>query len=184
MSTKKSSTPKCKTYTEQVKAIARRIDQEEAKNILDMTLAAKQLEVQALAVWDAIHAGTPDFITVAITGALNAAANAHSLPLPMFADNQTESREETLKKIADILCIARDFKPTQPTKTLAEMIVDVLEHPDCPQEIRDGLNEATSELFNRLNDSETGRRVYFTAPYIHALIVESKKQEEEEGSVN
>lgn len=67
----------------------------------------------------------------------------------------------------------------QPKPSLAEMIVAVIEHPDCPEEIRDAMSVATSDLFNRLNEGE--RQLYFTAPYIHALIVESKEQE---GSVN
>jgi hypothetical protein len=43
------------------------------------------------------------------------------------------------------------------------------------KQIVDGINESTSDLFNRLNKGDGC--VYLTAPYIHALIVEAKLQE-------
>ncbi len=60
-------------------------------------------------------------------------------------------------------------------RDLAQMIVDVFNHPDCPQDFRDAIDVATSDLFNTLNNAE--RRVYRTAPYIRALILESKAQQ-------
>lgn len=58
---------------------------------------------------------------------------------------------------------------------LAEMIVAVMEHPDCPPEIQAGISSATSQLFNRLNEGDGC--VYETAPYIRALIFEHIAQE-------
>jgi hypothetical protein len=63
-------------------------------------------------------------------------------------------------------------KTNQPD--LADLLVAVIKHPDCPQEIIDGINESTSELFNRLNQKNY---VYLTAPYIRSLIIEHKAQE-------
>ena len=58
---------------------------------------------------------------------------------------------------------------------LAQMIADIWEHPDCPQELANALNEFTTDLFNRLNEGE--RRVFMTTPYIRALLLEAKAQE-------
>jgi hypothetical protein len=118
--------------------------------------------------------------------AIEGAAIAHNLPQPYMDEEETS--ETAIPKVAAILTKAGEMfsldkaleatgrtMATTPNKTLAEMIVDVIEHNDCPQEIVDGINESTSDLFNRLNKGDGC--VYLTAPYIHALIVEAKLQE-------
>jgi hypothetical protein len=129
--------------------------------------------------------GVPDFITNAVMIAIEGAAIAHNLPRPYMDEKETS--ETAIPKVAAILKAAGEMfgvsealeatgrSIATPTKTLAEMIVDVIEHDDCPQEIVDGINESTSGLFNRLNTGDGC--VYLTAPYIHALIVEAKLQE-------
>ncbi|MDQ3819444.1 MAG: hypothetical protein M3362_17445, partial [Acidobacteriota bacterium] len=113
-----------------------------------MTLAAKQLEVQALAVWDAIHAGTPDFIMTAIIDALDAAARSKGLPRPLFAEDKTETREEAIEKIKEIFARARDYKPVEikpdSNEALAHHISAVLNHPRVPAEVHNELWEATT----------------------------------------
>jgi hypothetical protein len=162
-----------KTYTEQARAINARIKRAEANNTFDLILAAEQMRIEALAVWDAIRVGAPDFIINALVTVIEAAARSKGLPAPTYAEDKTETRAQAIEKIEHILHSARHFKPATPT--LAQMIVAVIEHDDCPQEVLDALNGATSDLFNRLNDGT--KKVYFTAPYIHALIEESKVQE-------
>jgi hypothetical protein len=178
---KKSSTSRertaTKTYAEQHRAITRRIAKAEENDVYDCILAEQRRMVEARAVYDVIQVCSPDFIAEGLMKLIDDAANWRNLPKPTFDDGDTETPEQAIKKIADIFTMAFDFKP--PAKTLAELIVAVIEHEDCPQEITDAMNEATSDLFNRLNEGD--RRLYFTAPYIHALIVESKAQE---GSVS
>jgi hypothetical protein len=121
----------------------------------------------------------PQFVYDAVTVALEEAQRRTGCRLCFlptgcedFAENYGYSIERMARlfKQDTMLRIEVEVK-----KDLSEMIAAVIEHPDCPQEIRDGINEATSSLFNRLNDDD--RKVYYTAPYIHALIVESKVQE-------
>ena len=71
-----------------------------------------------------------------------------------------------------------DPPPALRVKDLAEMITDVWQHPDCPEEIRNGIDEGSSLLFNRLNEGE--RSVYKTTAYIRALLEEHKAQERAE----
>jgi hypothetical protein len=54
------------------------------------------------------------------------------------------------------------------SRNLAALIVAAWTHPDCPRDIRDAINEGTSNLFNTLNEDEP--RVYMTEPYIRSLI--------------
>jgi hypothetical protein len=64
--------------------------------------------------------------------------------------------------------------PAGERRDLAEMIVAVWNHPDCPDDIKAALNVGTSDLFNTLNEGE--RRVFKTAPYVRALLLEYKAQ--------
>ena len=65
------------------------------------------------------------------------------------------------------------------SRDLAALIAAALHHPDCPPELDDAINDFTHHLFNRLNEGP--RKVYMTAPYIRALLIEHKAQEGGEG---
>jgi hypothetical protein len=165
MAKKQTRQPKCKTYTEQVEAIARQLEKAEEKDILDTVLFARQVRIQALALWDMLHAGMPDFIINTITEALEAMAQSQNLPSPDFADDETETREQAIEKIADILMIAGGYKPIGPDSpaVLALHLSAVIRHPLLPVEIGDALARGVGvldECFDHCSPE------YFT----HALI--------------
>lgn len=187
MSQKKSSTPRKRrasqqTYTQQIRSLQRGIEKSENNNTLDFTRAEKVAHLKARAVLDVINIA-PDFIIQAIVDAIAKAAEVTGHPRPEYSSETPTTKDiEALDSIFGA-CAINLYKPTTPTKTLAELIVEVIEHDDCPQEVVDGINESTSLLFNRLNEGD--RYVYLTAPYIHALIVEAKLQDEaEKGGAN
>lgn len=93
--------------------------------------------------------------------------HAEAIGLRLFAGQlMTEAQSE-----------AYDPPAAPKAKDLAEMITDVWQHPDCPEEIKDGLDESSSHLFNRLvADREDGRAVYQTTAYLRALLEEHKAQ--------
>jgi hypothetical protein len=171
--TKKRAARKCATYTAQARALDKRIERAEDNNVLDMMLAEKRSLIQARALWDAIRVGVPDFITNALVSLIDAAAKSKGLPAPTYAEDKTETEAQAIEKIEHILCCAREYKPATPD--IAQMIVNVWNHPDCPEVVADGINESTSHLFNELDE------VYRTAPYVRALI---EKHLQEKGAAS
>ncbi|MGA9997394.1 MAG: hypothetical protein WBP93_18390 [Pyrinomonadaceae bacterium] len=149
--------------------------------VFDVACIGKEYVNAARIIYEAITEANyiPQFIYDAITVALTEAERKLGCKVWIAPHG---SEDDAVEGAYSIERLARLFKynpllkiEVEPKKELAEMIVAVIEHPDCPQEIRDGINGATSDIFNNLNEGE--RKVYFTAPYIHALIVESKAQE-------
>lgn len=146
MSRKKSSTTKCKSYTEQARAIDRRIDKLEKGNTFDLVLAEKRIDVEARAVYDAIMVGTPGFIAQALLKALTGAANSRNLPVPDHATG--EKPEEAIRKIADIFTIARNHElpDENSAPALAAHLSAVMKHPLTPTKVRDALADELSDL--------------------------------------
>lgn len=146
MSQKKSNTrtPKCKSYTEQAKSIDRRIEELEKGNTLDMVLAGKRIEIEARAIYDAIMVDAPDFITYTLLRVLADAANSKDLPHPDY----DEKPEVTIKAIADIFIIARDYKlPTKGSaEELAQALSLVVNHPLTPVDLHNDIQDRLAEL--------------------------------------
>lgn len=154
---------------------------EAGEPVFDVDYIGKEYVNAARIIYDVITEANhiPQFVYDAITVALTEAERRLGCKL-WIAPHGCE--DDAIEGAYSIERLARVFKHNaflhielEPKKGLAEMIVAVLEHPDCPQEIRDEISGATSDIFNRLNMNS--RKVYLTAPYIHALIVESKTQE-------
>lgn len=153
MSVKKSSTARKtsasqQTYTAQARAIMRRIDKAEESNMLDCTLEAQRLLIVAKAAWDLLHVGAPDFIILALTKLISDAARSEGLPVPTYENDESETVEQAIKKIADIFCIAIKYKPAAQNSpaALAEHIAAIVKHPLTPVGLFNALADELCEL--------------------------------------
>lgn len=90
----------------------------------------------------------PDFIVAAILQAIDAAARSKGLPIPMCSEDEDETREQALKKLADIFTIARDYKApdADSAAALAAHLSAVSSHPLLPAEAREALTEVLATL--------------------------------------
>jgi hypothetical protein len=120
--------------------------------------------------------GTPEFMMGATILAIRVACERLGEPLPAWLADEKGDDGASLTALFERVPRGFDFTLEAP-RDLAEIVADVWHHPDCPEEIREALNVGTSDLFNRLNEEEGGRRVYQTAPYIRALLVEHAARE-------
>jgi len=138
--------------------------------ILDTTIYQERDERAAAAVLALIqNPDVPEFITQAVENALSLASGVVGVEYA-----SCDKGEFVPGALADLITLSRgrDIKHEPPD--LARMIMDVWEHPDCPDDITKALDAGTSELFNTLN--EGSRRVYKTTAYVRALILEHKAQ--------
>jgi len=146
--TKKKDTRESAThYTEQARAIDRRIDRLEAHNVFPADLAGERMMIMARAAYDFLHVGAPNFITKAVSAAIDEAAKAHGLEMPTFAGDQTETPAQAVEKIETIFCLAQTYNPT-PTdsrKHLARLLAAVLAHPELPESLY-------NDMADRIND--------------------------------
>lgn len=123
-----------------------------------------------------LESGLPDWLLQGTVWLINAVAAEFNIKvLPDDGEGNYSA-----KALGDLFRVSGLYQfDYLPDIDLAQMIERVLEHPDCPQELADGINDFTHNLFNRLNEGD--RRVYLTAPYIRALLLEAKVQEGGEG---
>jgi hypothetical protein len=138
----------CKSYTEQHRATHRQLEKAEANNCYDFILAEKLKEIEARAVYDALHVGAPDFIINALVLAIDAAARSQNMTSPTYADDETETREQAIEKIADILLLAHDYKPADPESpaALAAHIAAILNHPPTPVDLHNAMSDELADL--------------------------------------
>jgi hypothetical protein len=133
-------------------------------------------------------AHVPQFVRDAIADALTNAGNETQMPQIHTTGGFNRRALASMFRHCDgiglrlfggRLMTEEDYKsagpPAPAAPDLAEMIAAVWHHPDCPQDIKDGIDQGTSELFNTLCEGE--RRVYRTAPYIRGLLAEHKAQQ-------
>jgi hypothetical protein len=116
----------------------------------------------------------PLFVYDAVRVALDEVARRTGSTLWVCADEarSVETGGYSVERIARVFKYHSFEKiGLEPKKDLAQMIADVWNDPDCPDDISGALNEGTSDLFNSLN-----RTVPSTAPYIRALILEHQTQ--------
>jgi hypothetical protein len=112
MNQKKSITSRRKraitqqTYTAQAGEIDRQLTRAKAGKTLHVRLSARRNQLVALALWDAIRVGAPDFIIGALVLAVEEAARSTGLPAPTYAEDETETTEQAIQKINDILTSA------------------------------------------------------------------------------
>ena len=115
----------------------------------------------------------PQFVYEAVTTALDEAQRRIGVELWIEVDERMESSGYSLERMARLFKNhSMEEIELEPKKELAEMLEEVLNHPDCPEEIADGINKGASALSNRLNEGAC--RATRTAPYFHALIAQDK----------
>jgi hypothetical protein len=168
--TKKTAARKGKAaplhYTAQVNALSKRLAHEESKDIYDTVLSGQIDTAHATAIYDLIRSGPPDFITQTLIDVLDRAAQSKKLPAPTFAEDETETAEQGIRKIADILLLAHGsgFKwradPDSPA-ALAEAVAAILDNESTPAALSTYLSDTVQEWSNAYLDE-----VDSTAPFI------------------
>jgi hypothetical protein len=157
MTTKKSTAKanRCKSYVEQHRAIQRRITKSEANSCYDLTLAEKQREIEARAVYDVIQVCSPDFIAIGLMKLLDDAAKSKGLRRPLFSEDEGETKAEAIKMIMDIFACAYNYKPADKDSpaALAAHLSAVVNHPLLPTEVYNPLADALSELDTHVDHS-------------------------------
>jgi hypothetical protein len=167
------------TYAEQTKEIDRRIDKSEEGGVLDFTLSGKRLEIEARAAHDLLHVGAPDFIILALTKLISDAAKSKGLPEPTFTDDEDETQEQAIEKIAEIFCLAREYKqPIEDPRSnasLAHHLAAVFAHPKTPVVLYNAMREHLDVSFEGIIDG-----VETASPWI-TLMLDSLDEKEAEG---
>lgn len=79
---------------------------------------------QAQMLYDLLHTGAPDFVMTAIIKGIDEAAESKGLDAPTYADDETETKEQAVEKIANILTTARDYQPEALPTTAQPQLVE------------------------------------------------------------
>lgn len=113
----------------------------------------RELEHAAQFVYDLCNgSGAPDFITDAVVDALNEAAAACGVKIWRGEDG--DESDLSRSALADLFAKTRFYSLRQRQQKssagLAVLISTVLNHPDCPTEVYNGLSGGMTEVFSDL----------------------------------
>ena len=146
-------------YTPLVNALDKRLAREEAKDIYDTTLSSKINHTRATAIYDLLRSCPPDFITQPLLDVISRAALSRRLPVPTFAEDETETAEQSIEMVADILLLANGdgFQwRTDPNSraALAQHIAAILKHPLMPTDFYNSIADSLTDWESALLEAE------------------------------